>query len=200
MLLAPSVEITNLANNAHTEYASQEASSSSYNIIKVAENALVAHPELEKVIVAERVPRYDQWHDLNNYANEELHEALKAVSNEDVRKKIIVGRQTLDTQSQGLQLSRYGDPRVCPRADGIHMRGRSGQISFTRSMASIFAGAGLCDPIEAEQLGRSGSGSSDTPDSSEGFRTQRGRGPAPRSNNRQFNIQAENQFSVLGNF
>jgi hypothetical protein len=81
------------------------------------------------------------------------------------------------------------------------MRGSSGQISFTRSMASIFAGAGLCDPIEAEQLGRSkqqGDGS-DSSDSSEGFRRQRGRGPAPRSSERQVNIQTENQFSVLGN-
>ena len=155
VLLAPSVEITNLANNAHEEYASQEASCSSYNIIKVAENALATNPELKQFIVAERVPRYDQWHDLNRFANEELHEALKAVKNEDVRKRIVVGRQTLDCHSQGHKLSRYGDPRLCPQADGIHMRGSSGQISFSRSLASILAGAGLCDPIEAEQLGRS---------------------------------------------
>ena len=204
VLLAPSVEITNLADNAHEEYTAQEASLSSYNIMKVAENALAAHPELKKVIVAERVPRYDQWHNLNTFANEELHEALKAVKNDDVRNKIVVGRQTLDCQSQGLQLSRYGDPRVCRRADGIHMRGSSGLISFTRSMASILAGAGLCNPIEAEQLGRSKqqSGGSNFPhssDSSEGFRTQRGRGPAPRRNISQFNIQTQNQFRVLGN-
>ena len=87
------------------------------------------------------------------------------------------------------------------------MRGSSGQISFTRSMASIFAGAGLCDPIEAEQLGRTkqqgdspdSSDSSDSSNSSEGFRTQRGRMPAPRTNTGQFNIQTGNRFSALGN-
>ena len=56
--------------------------------MKVAENALEADPQLKQVIIAERVPRYDQWHKFNNYANDELHEALKAVQNEDVRKRI----------------------------------------------------------------------------------------------------------------
>ena len=199
-LLAPSVEMTNLAKNAHAEYANQEASCASYNIIKVAENALITNPELKKVIIAERVPRLDQWQELNTFANEELHEALKAVADEAIRKKIFIGAQTLDCQDhKGIQMSRYGDPRVCPRADGIHMRGSSGQISLTRSIASILAGAGLCDPSEAEQLGRS-KPPSDSSSSSDRFETQRGRPAAPVRNAAQFaGVQTQNRFTVLGN-
>ena len=203
-LLAPSVEMTNLAKNAHTEYANQEASCSSYNLIKVAENALKSNPELKQVIIAERVPRLDHWQELNTFANEELHEALKAVEDEDVKKKIFIGTQTLDCQGhKGLQMSRYGDPKVCRRADGIHLRGSSGQISLTRSIASILAGAGLCDPQEAEQLGRSKtpSNSSDSSEPTEQFQwqRQRGRQAAPRRNSTQFHLQTQNQFGVLGN-
>ena len=81
--MAPSVEMTNLPRNAHHEYAYQEASSGSYNMVKVATLALAANRNLQHFIIAERAPRYDQWESLNKYANEELYEALQTVENED---------------------------------------------------------------------------------------------------------------------
>ena len=80
------------------------------------------------------------------------------------------------------------------------MKGSSGPISFTRSIACILAGAGLCNSYEAEQLGRS-KPPSDSADSSDGFVTQRGRRAAPVRNITPFSgVQTQNQFGVLGNW
>ena len=153
--MAPSVELTNLPAAAAHEYASQEASCSSYNMVKVAENALTYNPGLKMFVISERVPRYDRWSELNSYANEELHEAVKLVRNEEVRRRIVIGRHNLDCEG-GLRVARYGDPRSCRRGvDNIHMRGSSGTVAFTRSMASILAGAGLCNSADAENICRS---------------------------------------------
>ena len=64
--MAPSVELTNPPAAAAQEYASQEASCSSYNMVKVAENALTYNPGLKMFIIPERVPRYDRWSELNS--------------------------------------------------------------------------------------------------------------------------------------
>ena len=88
-------------------------------------------------------------------ANEELYEAVKLVRNEEVRRRIVIGRHNLDCEG-GLRVSRYGDPRTCRRTvDNIHLRGSSGTVAFTRSMASILAGAGFCSSAEAEDVCRS---------------------------------------------
>ena len=121
--------------------------------MKVAALALAANSNLKQFIIAERAPRADKWKALNEYANEELFEAVKNVENEDVRKRIVVGRHNLETVDSGLQKARFGDPRV-RGVDGIHMRGSSGQIALTRSMAAILAGAGLCSTQDAYNVGR----------------------------------------------
>ena len=61
---------------------------------------------------------------------------------------------------------------------GIHLRGASGRIAFTRSVAAIMAGAGLTTLAQAEKVGRNlrtqslGSQS----DGSSNFRSQRRNG------------------------
>ena len=194
---APSVELTNLPLGAVDEYASQEASCSSYNMVKVAENALTNNPGLKMFIIPERVPRYDRWNELNNYANEELHEAVKQVNNKDVRKRILIGRHNLECEG-GLRVSRYGDPRTCRRTvDNIHMRGSSGTVAFTRSMASILAGAGFCSSTDADNICRSEENRS-VP-APEFQQVQRGRQAAATRQQPQFLLSTANRFGVLEN-
>ena len=193
--MAPSVEISNLPKHAHDECALQEASNSSYNMIKVAALALDKNRNLKQFIIAERAPRFDQWSDLNNFANEELHEALNKVEDIELKKRIVIGKHNLDCSKKGLQESRYGDPRV-KYVDGIHMKGSSGCIAMTRSMAAILARAGLCNIEEAEQVGRS---EPRDPSPETDFQVQRGRGGAPRLDSRPQETSTQNRYAALGN-
>ena len=195
--MAPSVEMTNLPKNAHHEYAYQEASSGSYNMVKVATLALAANNNLQYFIIAERAPRYDQWESLNKYANEELYEALQTVENEEIRKKIVIGKHNLDCTG-GLRQSRFGDSRY-GQVDGIHLKGSSGRVAFTRSMAAILAAAGLCNTVEAEQVARSEENCA--PPAQDFPQFQRGRRAAPRQRqvDTAFTLSTRNQFEVLGN-
>ena len=52
-----------------------------------------------------------------------------------------------------MQASRYGDARNC-EVDMVHMKGASGKVAFTRSVAKILADAGLTTTDEAKQVGR----------------------------------------------
>ena len=149
----------------------------------------------------EAAPRFDKWKEPNEYANKELHEALKNVTDEDVKRKVFIGRQTLECD-EGLRLSRYGDPARC-QVDGIHLKGSSGMIAMTRSIAGIFAGAGFTTQSLAQGCGRSegpdaSRSSSSSPSSTAGFQTQGSRGAAPRrQEDTQFQLQTRNQFAPL---
>ena len=97
----------------------------------------------------ERTPRYDDLHDLNVYANSVLHEAVASSRN---LKKIFIGQHTLQCEG-GLRASRYGTPSSHPNHDGIHLRGTSGRMAYTRSVASIFQQAGLlASPLQVIAL------------------------------------------------
>ena len=74
--MAPSVELTNLPSGAGNEYASQEASCSSYNMVKVAENALLANPGLNLFVIPERIPRYNKWNERQKSILQECSFAL----------------------------------------------------------------------------------------------------------------------------
>ena len=196
--MAPSVELTNLPKNSHHEYATQEASNSSYNMVKVATLALANNNNLQKFIITERAPRFDKWMELNKYANEELYKAAKQVENEEVRRRIFIGKHTLACEDDGLRLSRYGDPNMT-FVDGIHLKGSSGPIALTRSMARILAASGLCNSEAAEQVGRSKENISGP---SPGYQVQNNRSrprSAHSSQARPFVLPTHNQFDVLGN-
>ena len=130
-------------------------------------------------------------------ANEELYEAVKLVRNEEVRRRIVIGRHNLDCEG-GLRVSRYGDPRTCRRTvDNIHLCGSSGTVAFNRSMASILAGAGLCSSAEAEDICR-GEENRSAP-APEFQQVQRRRQSAPRSQQPQFHLSTANRFAALQN-
>ena len=197
-MLAPSVVLTNLPSNTSEEQAAEVAKEASQQMVKIAVEAVKEHPNLKKAVVMEAAPRFDKWKETNEYANEELHEALKNVTDEDVRRKVFIGRQTLECD-QGLRLSRYGDPARC-HVDGIHLKGSSGMIAMTRSIAGIFAGAGFTTQSLAQGCGRSeGSDASrSSSPSSARFQTQGSRGAAPRrQEDTQFQLRTHNQFAPL---
>ena len=200
-MLAPSVVLTNLPSNTSEEQAAEVAREASQQMVKIAIEALKEHPNLKKVVVMESAPRFDKWKETNEYANEELHEALKN-ERDEVRQKVFIGRQTLDCDP-GLRLSRYGDPARC-QVDGIHLKGSSGMIAMTRSIAGIFAGAGFTSHSLAQGCGRSegpdASRASSSSHTSSGFQTQAARGASPRrQENTEFYLRTHNQCAPLAN-
>ena len=92
---ASASDLTNISPGAPDIYLKQQASISSYNTVRIAKEALQSkHPKLEKVIIAERTPRYDNLMQLNEYANAELHKALEDLP-ENIRGKIVIGKHKL---------------------------------------------------------------------------------------------------------
>ena len=113
------------------------------------------HPNLAIIVVPERAPRYDNLEWLNEYSNNELHRA-KAELPASIRDKIVIGRHNLNCDGD-IRVSRYGVPgtRVGgKKVDGLHLRGSSGRIATTRSMAHIMVQAGLTTPTIVEQVAK----------------------------------------------
>ena len=148
VIQASSTDLTNLLElpkNTVDEYYRQQASLSSYQMVASVDSALTSHPHLKGVVLMERAPRYDDFHELNRYANTVLHEA---VAQSKYTNKIFIGQHTLECQD-GLRASRFGSPSSHQYYDGIHLRGTSGKMAYTRSVASIFQQAGiLTSPIQ----------------------------------------------------
>ena len=111
----------------------------------------------------------------------------------------------------GLMASRYGDRSRGHNVDMVHMNGSSGMAAFTRSVAKIFAEAGLCSPEEASKVARPGLDENDKSiklrrEVDGGFQTQGRRSKTGRRSPGQQQQQQEvprfesathNQFSVL---
>jgi hypothetical protein len=197
IMMAPSVILSNLPPHTPQEQAEEQAREGSQQMVKIATEAIKANSNLQQLIIMQAAPRYDQWKQTNEFANDQLKEALQDVDDESIKRKISIGHHNLDCQD-GMRLSRYGDPARC-RADGIHLRGSSGMMAMTRSIAAIMAGAGLTTPNEAYNVGRSKVSPQVTP-STDGFTTQntRRRQASPQQNT-QFNLPTQNRFSPLGN-
>ena len=199
-----SITLTNLSSDSHKEFAKQEVKVAASNMFTVATSALAANPTLQKVVLMQAVPRFDTMakEELNKYGNLMLHHA-KQESDSVHKHKIYIGFHTLDCQTKGVKASRYGDARHQP--DMIHMRGPSGQAAYTRSVASILAGAGLASPQEAAMVARPGL--SDRPvqmkKTSGKFQTQGRRGrPGPSGQHRPntFEVATHNMFAELQDF
>ena len=142
IMQSSSVDITNLRRinvNINNHYLRQEATKSSFNMIKTAERAIQEHPSLEKVLIVERAPRHDKMSWLSKFSNEELHRLLNLSSFKD---QINIGLHTLDFDGDLIN-SVYGSRLTHKNYDGIHLRGPSGRSSFTKSLLNIFNNAGL---------------------------------------------------------
>ena len=183
--------------------------------MKLASNALLSdHPSLELVLIPERAPRYDNLEWLNEYSNSELHR-VKAELPAHIRDKIVIGRHKLDCEDR-VRVSRYGIMGTQvggKKVDNIHLRGTSGKIATTRSMAGIMVQAGLATPSMVEEVARnrriqmkkkspSGLGSQQRSSSwmdrqdSRNQRDNRQRS-SPRMENQEYSVETSNRYSAL---
>ena len=195
VLQRDSITLTNLAKDVSMDYAKQQVLLSSYNMFTTATSALASNPQLRQVVLMEAAPRYDEKEELNRYGNLMLYQA-KEESSSVHKVKVTIGVHNLECEG-GLRASRYGDGRKGV-VDLLHLRGTSGKVAYTRSVASILAGAGLTSHQEAEQVARfqrikmrSGG---------QGFQTQGRRGGANPKQQQQlsaFQLATHNRFDGL---
>ena len=194
VMQASSVDLTNLPADASEEYARQTALISSSNMVTAARTALRNNPKIKKVIVMQTTPRYDSKHNLNIYAQEKLEEAVAKVQGD----KIVVGKHTLACEDGGLRASRFGDVRKS-QVDGIHLKGSSGRMAYTRSVGKIFAAAGLISPEDAAQVGKNLKIKlKKTPE--RWNQVENGRRPRQPQQLSTFQVATQNRFGVLQDF
>ena len=148
VMQASSVDLTNIPADASKEYCEQVALVSSQNMVTVAKNALASNSNIKNVLVFETTPRYDNKHDINVYAQKKLQEA----KDEAKDNRIVIGKHSLAC-SGGHRVSRYG-VHGNPRVDGVHLRGSSGMVAYTRSVAKVLAEVGLITEQEAAEMSR----------------------------------------------
>ena len=96
-----------------------------------------------------------------------LYQARAESTSKD-KNRVKIGVHKLNCEG-GVRASRYGDGRSGP-VDMLHLKGASGRVAFTRSVAAMLAEAGLTTVEEAEQAGRNMHVEMKKPE--EGYRTQ----------------------------
>ena len=186
VLQRDSVTLTDLSPGAPEEYNKQQMKIVSYNMVTAATDALAAHPECQKAIVMHAAPRFDGKEELNMYGNQMLHQA-KIESTSVHKNRVMIGVHNLHCDGP-VRAARYGDERS-RQVDMIHMKGPSGMVAFSRSVAAILAKAGLATTEEAEQFARNQTVKmKKTGDG--GYRTQNKRGWSGANHGRGGNRQA----------
>ena len=150
IIQASSTDITNLDTNVNAmenmEYLKQSAAVSSTNIFNVATDSL-KHTNVKKVIIMERIPRYDRVEvdpsslksGLSEYSNGILHQLWLQ---SELKDKIIIGKHELEC-SANIRRDRYGNENVF---DGIHLRGPSGKKCYTGSIINIIRKSEILTP------------------------------------------------------
>ena len=142
VLQGSSTDITNLDTSsrhpASLEYLKQEVFIASQNMIVTARNIIVNNPQIEKVLILDRIPRFDLDSTdptqlkpmLSQYGNEVLRSELQKC---DVKEKISVGSHSLPNH---WQQNLYGHP-ARRGYDGIHLNGPDGKNHYTRSVCNV---------------------------------------------------------------
>ena len=143
VLQGSSSDITDLntseASHSNIEFLKQEVHVASQNMISAARHIVLNNPGIEKVLILDRIPRFDLRSadpsqlksKLSDYGNKVLRDVLSSC---DVRAKICVAAHDLPTE---LQQNLYGhqDRRGY---DGIHLHGPDGRNHYSRSLCNIF--------------------------------------------------------------
>ena len=142
---ASSTDLTNYKTETNKEKLRQIAMTSNANILSVATSATVNHPELKKVVLFERCPRFDELEELNEFANKDLHEQWQQCDKE-FREKISVGKHNLKPHGKFAnvqRLARWGDQRSNEKPDNLHLRGCSGTMKTTDSILAVLESTGV---------------------------------------------------------
>ena len=141
----PSIPITDLPGcNVEDPFLRQEASKSSYDMLKLAEKSLKYFPATEEVFLVKRAPRHDNKSALSEFANEEID---RMVQESEYKDKIKILNHTLDFPEGKARDSVYGTPETHKNYDGYHLRAdklKPGKDrAATKSLIKAFRSAGL---------------------------------------------------------
>ena len=145
VMAAPTVDISNLNTKNvrakdNTDEFKERVGISCKNMMKVAQDALKNHPELEKVTIMNHAPRYDTSDVdpvglksiLANFANAYF---LELWLDSPMKNKIVIGSHSLDCSGEE-RTKRYTDDRS-KRYDGVHFLGGLGKSVYTESVMKI---------------------------------------------------------------
>ena len=128
IMAMPSVDITNLpGDDVNDFFLRQEASTSSFKMVKTSESALRDF-NIKEVLLVERAPRHDKKAALSEFANEEMHRYLEE---SEYRDKIKTGKHSLDFEEGKERDAVYGTKLTHARYDGYHLRGKEGRNAMT---------------------------------------------------------------------
>ena len=151
IIQAGSVDISNLKTDSakhsvYEEYFKQETIISAQNIFEAASAALSAHPELQKVVLMEQIPRYDTItsdpHAIKPRLSKLYNKTLEQLCQQSpLKNKLMYGKHTLGCAG-GIRESRYVDHKR-KMFDGVHLYGPSGGKAYTESVLSILRNCGL---------------------------------------------------------
>ena len=114
-------------------------------MLSAATAAASSHPNLKKIVLFERTPRFDDLEEINIFANQDLHIQWQKCDKE-FKDKIIIGNHNLKPQgphAKVQKLARWGDPSLHQRPDQLHLKGSSGTMKTTDSVLAGLASAGL---------------------------------------------------------
>merc|ERR1712105_465373 len=138
----------------------QEASRSSYDMMKIAENALEHFQATKQVFFVERAPRHDNKQKLSEFANEEMHRIL---ADSKYKASIKILKHTLDFPEGKARDSVYGTTLTYPNYDGYHLRadndGPGKDRAMTKSLLNALKSSGLnrkvpqTDSVKPTQVG-----------------------------------------------
>ena len=144
---ASSTDLTNYRAEPNKEKRRQIAQTSNSNMLSAATAAAASHPNLKKIVLFERAPRFDDLEELNIFANQDLHLQWQKCDKE-FKNKVVIGNHNLKphgVHAQVQKLSRWGDPRKHQNPDQLHLKGSSGMMKTTDSVLAGLAAAGLID-------------------------------------------------------
>ena len=142
VLQGSATDITNLDTSsfsaANHEVLKQEVLIASQNMISAARNIVLRNPSIKKVLILDRIPRFDPLSadpaqlksSLSQFGNNILREELDKC---DVKDRISIGKHSLPTQCQQ---NLYGHPERFGY-DAVHLRGPDGKNHYTRSVCNI---------------------------------------------------------------
>ena len=156
-----SVDITNLKTKdrpaEYSSYFKQEVVFAARNLFSVAVAALESQPSLQKIVIMNQTPRFDESVTdpmALKPALAQLFNNTLAESWLDYPKKenIVIGIHNLEC-SGGVKEARYRNLKY-NRYDGVHLYGPSGRKAYTISVLDILKTAGLCDANQQIQSGQ----------------------------------------------
>ena len=135
---APTNDISNLKHKKLNKIdLEKHVKHSCQNIIKTAEKALKCHKDLEKVVIIEHPPRFDDklTSEMAKFANETLNQNIENLNNV----KIDMGRHNLNCYGIGKTYdARYKDS-LSKRDDGLHFYGPLGIKDYSESLINILS-------------------------------------------------------------